>query len=258
MQGKRVLAGRAMSALEFTKRLAAEKELIAARKFRDSMVKALKAKSRTNFDDIDELKKKLRVGDILYTKPRSMEGESLSSRIFYKAESIYQGSKYTHTGLYVGNGQVVDAGIWGKGLPGSKKGDDTRVHLVDLDTFKDRYNFKVLRVDATAKERHDATRWAKKQIGKDFNTGGVVKMVINPLKGKAPKIKDRTDNESFFCSELVANAYAPHTALAVKKKLKHTLPGDIFRSTNTKTIAKFEKEAMLRALMDELRQIAES
>lgn len=217
---------------------------------------ARQKKSVVSYSDIDDLKKKIRVGDIFYTRPRSMKGKSLASKIFYKAESLYQGSPYTHTGLYVGGGKVVDAGFWGKS---KDNGEDSRVHLVDLATFKDRYNFKVLRVNASSKERREAAQWAKKQVGSDFNTSGVIKMVLNPFKGGASRNRKRkVDNAEFFCSELVASAYAPHTGLATSRKLKHVLPGHIFRSPNTKTIAEFQKEAMFSAFADELCRIASS
>jgi len=215
--------------------------------------KASRASSRYGFVKTGEvvadaktvgIGKKLKVGDILYTKPHSIEDESLASRLFYKAESIYQGSKYTHTGLYVGDGKIVDAGVWGKG-----KKRDTKVHLVDLADYKKRYDFKVLRIKASAKEKIEATKWAKGQIGRDFNTSGIVKMVVNPLKRESGKARERKigRESSFFCSELVASAYAPHVRLAAKKKLKHILPGDIFRSPSTKTVAQFEKKAQVSA-----------
>lgn len=183
-------------------------------------------------EDPKKLEKVLRPGDILYTKPKKID--KLTHKAFYAIESRIQGSPYTHVGLYAGNGQVIDAGSWRKG-----HGDSSMaVHKVPLKTFTDRYSFKVLRVKTSPKQKQEAVSYAKKQVGKDFNLKGMVRLVL-PFKGEADN-RDRKDAaESFFCSELVANAYNG-VNLAKERHLHHVMPADIAKSPLTKTVAEFK------------------
>lgn len=182
--------------------------------------------------DKEHLKKLLKPGDILFTKPREIE--KLHHKAFYALESRIQGSPYTHVGIYAGDGRVIDAGAWTK-----RNETSTEVHDIPIDTFMDRYRFKVLRVKATPSQKLEAVQYAKDQIGKDFNMKGMLKLVL-PFKGRSYKNQERKEKaETFFCSELVANAYS-QVGLAKSKKLEHVMPGDIHRSSKTKTVASFE------------------
>lgn len=188
--------------------------------------------SSTELHDVEGLKKFLKPGDILYTKPKKID--KLHHRLFYSIESKIQGSDYTHVGIYVGDGHIVDAGDWRKRAKSSMK-----VHKIPLETYMKRYDFKVLRVDAPKAVKEEAVAYAKDQVGKDFNMKGMLRMVM-PFQGSADKDRARKDAaNAFFCSELVANAYN-EVGLAKKKHLQHVLPGDIFRSPKTKTVAEFK------------------
>lgn len=197
--------------------------------FANELEKIGKAKS---VDDPEQLKKLLRPGDILYTKPRVID--KLTHKAFYAIESRVQGSPYTHVGLYAGNGQVIDAGAWRKG-----EDDPTmKVHKIPLKQFLDRYSFKVLRVGTTPKKRQEAVDYAQEQVGKDFNMKGMLRLVL-PLKGQADN-RDRKDAaESFFCSELIANSYND-VNIAKDRHLHHVMPGDIAKSPLTKTVAVYK------------------
>jgi uncharacterized protein YycO len=183
-------------------------------------------------DDPKELEKILKPGDILYTRPKNID--KLTHKAFYALESSIQGSPYTHVGLYVGDGKIVDAGSWRKG-----QGDSTmKVHEVPLSKFTDRYSFKVLRVAASSAKKRDAVAYAKKQVGKEFNLKGMFRLIL-PFKGQADN-RDRKDAaESFFCSELVANSYNG-VNIAKERHLHHVMPGDIAKSPLTKTVAEYK------------------
>jgi uncharacterized protein YycO len=198
----------------------------------DAFVHEIEKLAAPVLEDRKELEKVLRPGDILYTRPKKID--KLHHKVFYAIESRIQGNPHTHVGLYAGNGKVIDAGAW-------TKGDDSSmaVHKVPLKKFTDRYQFKVLRVDAPVSVKKDAVEFAEGQVGKTFNTRGMLRLVL-PFKGKAGK-KDRerqAEADGFFCSELIANAYHD-LGLAKDKKLKHIMPGDIARSRLTKTVAEF-------------------
>jgi uncharacterized protein YycO len=185
------------------------------------------------FDKKIHIQEKLRPGDILYTEPKTID--KWHHRLFYAIEKRFQGSPNTHVGIYVGNGNVVDAGAWQ-----DKDGDfKPMVYKVPLRKYTDRYNFKVLRVDAPASVKNEAVEFAKDQVGKDFNMRGMFRLAL-PFKG-APSEADRvrqSEAKSFFCSELVANAYSK-LDIAPDKKLKHVMPADFANSPLTKTVAEY-------------------
>lgn len=184
--------------------------------------------------DEGKIEKLLKPGDILYTKPRNIDSEGLHHRAFYAIESRIQGSPYTHVGIYAGNGKIIDAGAWTK-----RRETSMAVHEVPLSHFVDRYKFKVMRVAATPAEKKEAVDYAKEQVGKVFNTRGMLKLLF-PFKSSPGRDRERKEEaSSFFCSELVANAYN-NVGLAKHKKLEHVMPGDIHKSSKTKTIAHFE------------------
>ena len=196
--------------------------------FVNELEKIGKAKS---VDDPDKLRKILRPGDILYTKPRKID--KMTHKAFYAIEKRIQGSDYTHVGLYAGDDKVVDAGDWR-----SKRRSGMKVHEIPLDKFTDRYSFKILRVNTTPAKKQEAVDYAKKQVGKDFNLKGMLRLVL-PGKGQADN-RDRKDAaESFFCSELVANAYND-VNIAKDRHLHHVWPGDIAKSPLTKTVAEYK------------------
>ncbi len=183
--------------------------------------------------NIEEVRDTLEPGDILYTRPKNIN--KLHHKLFYELESRVQGSPYTHVGLYAGDGKVIDAGAWD-----NKNTSSMAIHKIPLRKFMNRYNFKILRVNAPKPIKTEAINFAKNQIGKPFNLSGMLGLVL-PLKKDATK-EDRiqqAEARSFFCSELVANAYA-NIGLAKTKKLKHIMPGDIAKSKLTRVIAEFK------------------
>ena len=182
--------------------------------------------------DEDELKKKLKPGDILYTTARETSG--VFNKLFMGLNRWVQGSPYTHVGMYAGDGKVIDSGDWTK-RPGGHLG----VNQVPLDDFQDRYKFKVLRVRTSPAEKKKAVSYAQDQVGKPFNLGGMLRLVL-PFKSSVEGDRERKDAaESFFCSELVANAYGG-LGIAKQKHFHHVMPGDIAKSSLTKTVAEYE------------------
>ena len=180
------------------------------------------------------LEETLRPGDVLYTKPRKNEG--LFNKLFYAVESRLQGSPFTHVGMYVGDGKVVDSGDWRDAM---KKGT-FGVNEVPLEVFKERYGFKVLRPDSTPEQRHDAVEYAKDRVGTPFNLRGMVRLVM-PGKSERTGFEDRRDVESLFCSELVSNAYHDlNIAPDKKRRHNHVFPGDIAASDQVEEIAEYK------------------
>jgi uncharacterized protein YycO len=196
--------------------------------FADELVKISEAVPE---GELERLKKLLKPGDILYTKPRDIKSSGLFSRAFYGIEKRIQGSEHTHVGLYAGDEKVIDAGSLG-----TRKDSKLGIHEVPLKRYLNNYQFKVLRVKASPKARQEAVEYAKSHVGKDFNIKGMLRLIF-PFKSESEQgERERKDAaESFFCSELVANSYGGLN-IAKGKKLKHIWPGDIARSSLTKTV----------------------
>lgn len=176
----------------------------------------------------EELKKVLKPGDILLTKPRKLKG--IHHKILRPLLKAFQGgSEYTHAALYAGDDKVIDSGLW--------KGK-AKVTAIPLSTYTDRYKFKILRVsDAAKKETRDAVDYAKEQIGKPFS---ILKMMRLALPtGSTTEPRKRQELDKLFCSELIANAYHRQN-FAAHKKIQHVRPVDLHKSPLTKTVAEFE------------------
>ncbi len=195
----------------------------------DAFVQELQKLAHPVIEDPKDLEKVLKPGDLLYTQPKKIDG--LKYKLFYEISKRVQGDPHTHISIYAGDGAVVDAASW------KRRGEESlRIHQVPLKKFMDRYKFRVLRVDAAPSVRREAAEFSKDQVGKTFNTRGMLRLAL-PFQGRADKEdRQRQDAEKFFCSELVANAYAS-LGIAKNKKLKHILPGDIAKSRLTKTVA---------------------
>ncbi len=175
-----------------------------------------------------EIEKVLRPGDVLVTKPRPefMKGKPIQ-KLLRAILTRAQGTEYTHSGMYVGDGKVIDSGFWA---------DKKEVVKVPLDRYADRYAFRVLRVDATNAQKQDAVDYAKKQVGKPFS---VLKMIRAGLPSKKTEPRQREALESMFCSELIANAY-PAQPFAATRKIRHVRPVDLQRSPLTSIVGELK------------------
>lgn len=181
--------------------------------------------------DVDDLKDQIKPGDVLITKPRwqHLKTEGPHHMLLRAALVTFQGTPWTHTALYVGNGQVVDPAQWK---------DKTAVHLVDLADFSKRYHFRVLRVDATPKQRANAIAWAKEQVGKDFDIPHLVRMAFPVKKDHRQRLREE-NLKAMICSQLISNAY-PNQNFGKGRHIANVRPVDILKSSLTKTVAEFK------------------
>lgn len=176
--------------------------------------------------EYEKVEETLRPGDILVTKPKKLNG--IHHKLLRPLLKTFQGTDYTHAALYIGDGKIVDSGLW--------KGK-AKVTKVNLKNYIDRYNIKVLRVsDATKSEIKDAVEYAKKEVGKPFGTLKMLRLALPTGKTSKPRV--RQELGKLFCSELVANAY-PNQNFAANKHIQHVRPVDLQKSPLTKTVATF-------------------
>jgi len=145
------------------------------------------------------------------------------------------GSRFSHTALYVGNGEIIEAigqGVVRQPLARAMS-DDTLVSVYR-------------RIRMSTAQANMVVRYAAMQIGKpydsagaagagatSFGRGGFITLFVSsiiPIVGYgliAADINNRLNPEaSFFCSELVALAF-DHANVSLGSGAASTTPGDI-------------------------------
>lgn len=134
-------------------------------------------------------KKVLEPGDILVTK---QVNTPLWHAPLAHISKVVQGTEYDHSAMYMGEGHVANMGL--------KLKDQT------LADFQAEYDYKAYRVKAPKKERMEAAKWIKGQIGKkSFGPSGIITQFIPSLSKMDPEEARRRD--SMICSAVVAAGY---------------------------------------------------
>lgn len=178
----------------------------------------------------------LQPGDILHTAPRRFG--SLLAKLEHNAIALYTGTHYTHAGMYVGDGKVIDSNDW---PATADQPASLGVTTVPLQTFKDRYKFKVLRPDVSTEQRQDAVAYAKTQVGTPFNMRGLIRHVLPGKSDRAGFTTRKAVNESLYCSELISNAYHDANLVPAKKnRHNHVTPADLANSPHVNEIAEYK------------------
>ena len=149
-----------------------------------------------------------------------------------------QGSPYTHSSMYVGDGKIVNMGTDNKG---EFTGPETPTKLQPIDVLKKHYEFKVLRpIRATWSERQKAADWMKTQAGKVMPSAWKIVRMGLPIPKKSEE-RVREEPGSSACSEMVANAY-PNQPFGAGRASMSVRPVDIEKSPLTRTIAVFKPD----------------
>ena len=166
----------------------------------------------------------LQTADILLST-----GDALASA----AIRIHTMSRYSHASLYIGGGQVIEAigsGVTLQSVPQAVKDD----RLVSV----------YRRLHITPGQANMVVRYARQQIGKDYDLSGalgsgartaggsMVGIFLSPIVaiGLAADLYNRANPEAaFFCSELVTLAFE-NAALPLDIGGASATPEDIRRS----------------------------
>lgn len=171
-----------------------------------------------------KLASELKPGDIVLMTPKPrQEGmgflPSLASRAFVAVSKDLQGDK-THSAIYVGNGEVVEArmesGITKKKLTDALQGIQATV----------------VRPIASAKERSAAARRALQmhREGVRYDLAGLGRALVQEL-GIPTREKKKLD--AVTCSTLISNSY---TKPLVDKPKDSVMPADFLRTDKTTVV----------------------
>jgi uncharacterized protein YycO len=178
------------------------------------------------YKDLENVEKKIKPGDILVTRPRP---EFMKGKLLHKLVRPFlvgfQGTEFTHSGMHIGDGKVIDAGIW-RGKP--------QVSTVPLKQYAKRYDFRVLRVKATPTEKKEAVEYAKDQVGKPFSMKKLLRLALPVSESRVNR--ERQSPDKLFCSELIANAY-PSKYFAAHRNIEHVRPVDLQKSPLTRIVS---------------------
>lgn len=187
--------------------------------------------STLKYDVLDQFQKKLKLGDIIVTKPAEDAKGFLSGAI-----SKITGSPWTHSGLYLGSGKVVHM------YPGIQGKSTTGMHGLKVHSLKSLRNIDrgllALRPHASLKKRKQASKFIQNMKDVKFSFSDLLHAGFLPGKKKNQQPEKI---HAAICSGIVALAY-PHIDFRKGKSPLHVRPSDFVKSRATKLIAQFEKK----------------
>jgi len=171
---------------------------------------------------VDQMRKKMRPGDILNTAPRRLSG--IVDNVYKPISRAVQNTDFGHSAIYEGRGQVIEARA---GAP---------VRRMSLYDVAHKHRFRILRLKGvTTKERHEALKHVRKQIDKPFSISALAVGGLKPTFMSGDHERRRQRLNDIFCSSMIANAY-PRQAFNEKRQISDTRPSDILKSRLVKRI----------------------
>lgn len=157
----------------------------------------------------------MKIGDVLLFK-----GKGIISKLIQK----FTHSPYSHAAIYYKDNLLIESD-WG-GVQTS--GISTKYHDADYDVF--RYDKKV-----SMKQKKNALRFAKSQLGKGYDYGGLLGIGFDILFHKKRNPFD--SKIKYWCSELVADSYLnARIKTDFRPETYKVSPGDIANSKYFKKV----------------------
>lgn len=182
-------------------------------------------------DRLEHLSRRLRPGDIVVMTPKPADPdanilERAGNNVFSAISDKVQG-KYTHSGIYVGKGHVVDIRA------------ETGVRKIPLKELTKQVGVAALRPKVDAEARRRAVEKAHEYLArKDEIKYDITKLPLAGLSGPI-KFKDRPiDEQNVICSSMVANMYDKHNLTGVARHV--TKPSDFVNSKSLKPVGAYD------------------
>jgi uncharacterized protein YycO len=215
--------------------------------FSDELSKIAKITAESNqrkapmMRSIAEVKKKLRPGDIILTKPSEGKGGRVSGivRFFQKARGS-SNPHWTHSSMYMGNNRVLHTF-------GKLKGDvpqraESKVREHSLKHLADRLgrDVLVLRTPVSDEEASAAVRRAKRLLGRPYDTLSAIRSGVWS-KDKRPGEAIEAPAKA-TCTTLLGYSY-PQLEFSKKKSIFTLLPSDFAESKDLDHIAVYSRDS---------------
>jgi hypothetical protein len=187
----------------------------------------------------EHLQKNMKPGDIVLMTPQPVAenagiGARIGGSVFGAVSGALQG-KYTHAGIYAGNGHVIDI----RAETGVRK-----QHLNDI--TKD-LSIAVVRPKVHPARRLEAVRKAENYLENSGDIHYHMPHLLAAATNSFVKMKDRPiDENHVICSSMVANAY--HKDKLTPTARFATKPVDFLKSTNVKFVGNYDTKKVAEFL----------
>lgn len=171
-------------------------------------------------DSFAEFKKKFKPGDVFVSKPDSpgIKSRIIALRQFVGGNPHY---RWSHSGLYLGNGKILHASI-----PLDGEGpSEVREESVDA-LNRGKLDVMILKPKAALDIRKSAISKAKKFLGLPYGTQHLVGVTLGLPLGNDPV----EDPEALLCTAVPAVAYPQLEITKEQKSRLHLLPTDLINS----------------------------
>lgn len=181
---------------------------------------------KSSFDDF---KRELQPGDVFISKP-STPGWKSRIIAFRQMIGLNANYRWSHSGMYLGDGKVIHASIPASGKPGPS---EVRVEHID-DLNKGKLDLMILKPKVAPTWRTKAVSIAKKLEGLAYDSKALIGVTLGLPLGNDP-IKDP---EALLCTAVPAIAYPQLEITEEQKSRRHLLPIDLIHSKDfTPTVA---------------------
>lgn len=189
----------------------------------------------------EHLLKNMKPGDIVLMTPKPNPPDAglaarLGGHLFGTVSGALQG-KYTHAGIYVGNGQVIDI----RAETGVRK-----QHLNDI--TKD-LGVAVVRPKVHPSHRLGAVRKAESYLENSGDIKYNMPHLLSAAANSFVKMKEKPiDENHVICSSMVANAYHKDKVAPTARHV--TKPVDFLKSPNVKFVGNYDAKKVAAFLFN--------
>lgn len=169
---------------------------------------------------LTDIKDSLEPGDIILYGPGKGGGPIGAA---FRAGSEKLQGKFTHSGIYVGDGKSVESFMGRK--------------IKEYDVKLDR-EVTILRPKLSKKTRDKAVRFAKEQVGKPYSVKDLAlhaKSLLLPREAKK-FVKGNKNTDAYSCSTLVTRSYQNAGARVVNTSVDVAAPVDLVSSAKNKIV----------------------
>lgn len=181
--------------------------------------------------------KNMMPGDIIVASPgppseRATAGSRFQDWLFTKASPYWQG-RFTHAGIYVGDGKTVEA--YPQGI----------IKRNASELLKNR-SYVVIRPKVSEETRLAAAEFAESQLGKSYSKADLIRAAsrtlvpsqVATLIGGSPNISGEKHVTGYQCGGLVAASYAAAGSPLSKVNPRYVPPVELITNTKAQVIGK--------------------
>ena len=190
---------------------------------------------------VEDLTKNMKPGDVVLMTPQPLPEDAgllqrIGGSVFGAVSGAIQG-KYTHAGIYTGDGNVIDIRA------------ETGVRKVPLKSLTKDLGVAVVRPNVRGKARQEAVQRAESYFKNRDKIHYNTKDLIPAAASAFMDIGDKPINENqVICSSMVANAFGKHR-IAPGVARHATKPSDFLQSPRVSYVGKYDAPTKVSAAL---------